>query len=239
MHLMKTFSTFFLFILPVFLSAQEFHYPVLKHQEKTITDFIPQNWTLHDSASGDLNKDGKKDYVLVLQYKDSVTLVDSSETYPDTVLTQPRLLAILFYDPASGNYQLAEQNNTFILNQDNPFLLDPFESIQIENGVLVIKFSLFYSMGSWYITNTTYKFRYQHADFALIGADNFSINRATHDFEESSYNFLTGKWSLKTGNDDSEKTPKTEWHKLAPLEIKTLKTFQKPFTWEVTKDVYL
>ena len=74
-------------------------------------------------------------------------------------------------------------------------------------------------MGSWYVTNSAYKFRYQQHQFVLIGADNFSFHRATQDFEDYSYNFLTKKRVLTKGNDDkgTKKTP------LKSLNIATLK----------------
>ena len=52
---------------------------------------------------------------------------------------------------------------------------DPYQEMAIKNGVLEIKFHLFYNMGSWYVTNSAYKFRYQQHQFVLIGADNFSF----------------------------------------------------------------
>jgi hypothetical protein len=46
----------------------------------------------------------------------------------DTVTTQPRILAIAFYDPTlKHDYKLVIQNSTFILNHDNPYRDDPFD----------------------------------------------------------------------------------------------------------------
>ena len=74
--------------------------------------------------------------------------------------------------------------------------------------------------------------------FTLIGADNFSFHRATHDYEKYSYNFITKKRSLTKGNDNIGKE-KTTWGKVNIQELKTLKDFIEPFTWEVEKDIYL
>jgi hypothetical protein len=93
-------------------------------------------------------------------------------------------------------------------------------------------------MGSWYVTNAVYKFRYQQEQFVLIGADHSSFHRATHDFEDYSYNFLTKKRVWIKGN-DNKGTKKTTWKSLNVPALKTLKNFSEPFTWEVETNVYL
>ena len=181
-----------------------------------------------DSASGDLNRDGKADIAMVIQHEDSVLSVNG---FGDTVLTNPRILLVLFRDKDQKGYTLAEQNNSFILNHDDPIMDDPFEEIGIKKGVLELRFRLFYSMGSWYVNVAIYKFRYQANSFALIGAEKLSFHRATHEFEEYSYNFLTKKRVVSKGN-DMKGTRKTIKESFALPELKTLQTFEKPFTWE-------
>lgn len=214
--------------------GQEFSYPSIKSNGKTIADFIPKSWAVLDSTYGDLNKDGLEDAAIVLQHKDSITLVNNI----DTVLTQPRILLILFKNPSNNGFQLIEQSNSFILKHDNSGMDDPFQELAITNGILVLTFQLFYNMGSWYVTNATYKFRYQKGQFALIGADKSSFHRATHDFEDYSYNFLTKKRILTKGNDNAKKHIRNS-KTISLSSLKTLKTLNKPFTWEVEKDIYL
>lgn len=215
--------------------GQNFSYPSIKSTGQSVTDFVPAGWTILDSAYGDLNKDGSKDEAIIIQHIDSVSLVNSLE---DTVLTQPRMLLIFFKRPADNSYELIEQSNSFILKHDNPTMDDPYQEMMINKGILEVKFHLFYNMGSWYVTNAVYKFRYQHGKFVLIGADNSSFHRATHDFEDYSYNFLTKKRALTKGN-DNKGTKKTTWKSLNISQLKTLKTFVEPFTWEVEADLYL
>lgn len=234
---MRQFLTLLLFFA-IKSSAQSFTYPVIKQSGLSINDFIPKAWTILDSTSGDLNKDNLNDYALVLQHADSVTMVKTEDGEQDTVITQPRMLLILFKDPSGNALNRIEQNNSFILNHDNPDMDDPYQSIKIDKGILQIDFRLFYNMGSWYVNTATYKFRYQNNQFTLIGADNKSFHRASHDFEEYSYNFLTRKRSLTTGNDEKG-TKKTEWKTFNLTTPKTLKTFPRPFTWEVEESVYL
>src|SRR5580765_3818971 len=112
------------FILTIVTGAsygQAFSYPSIKSNGNTIADFTPVGWTILDSAYGDLNKDGLQDAAIVLQHKDSVTLL----TNEDTVLTQPRILLILFKNPGNNGFRLTEQSNSFILKHDNPSMDDP------------------------------------------------------------------------------------------------------------------
>ena len=47
-------------------------------------DFVPISCSILDNAYGDLNKDGIKDAAIILQHKDSVSVINGLQ---DTVLT--------------------------------------------------------------------------------------------------------------------------------------------------------
>jgi hypothetical protein len=115
---------------------------------------------------------------------------------------------------------------------------DPYQGISINEGILKLDFHLFYLMGSWYATSSTYKFRYDDNAFVLIAADISTIHRATLDFEDYSYNFLTRKRSHTKGN-DQKGTKKTSVKIVRLLKLMTFDTFVEPFTWEVDSDIYL
>ncbi|MEJ8843454.1 hypothetical protein WG954_13780 [Lacibacter sp. H375] len=215
--------------------GQDFSYPSINKQGKDINNFIPNNWTLLDSTQGDLNKDNHKDLALIVQHKDSVTIINNDN---DSVLTQPRILIILFYNQAINQYQLAEQSISFILNHDNPNMEEPYQDISINNGVLKIDFNIFMNMGGWGMSNNSYKFRFQDTGFVLIGADYNYVNRGSGETEYRSYNFLTKKVKVSTGTIESDKH-KIIWRTIDLKKLKTLKTFKQPFTWEVEKDYYL
>src|SRR5688572_22036591 len=68
--------------------GQDFVYPEIKSTGQNIADFIPTNWTVLDSVSGDLNKDELVDVAIILQRKDSILLINDLE---DTALTKPRI----------------------------------------------------------------------------------------------------------------------------------------------------
>ena len=232
---MRLLFSFFLILLFGTSYGQTFTYPSIKAEGQTLTEFIPADWVIRDSATGDLNKNGVADAVVVLQHRDSVRIVNRHE---DTVLTQPRILLILFKDSATNTYRLAEQNNTFILMHDNAAMDDPFQDILIEKGIIKIDFQLFYTMGSWYTTSSTYKFRYDGKAFILIGAELSTLHRATHDTEAYSYNFLTKRRSHTKGN-EQKGTKKTTFQNIKPDKLQTPGTLTEPFNWEVEPGVYL
>lgn len=227
-----------IFILTTIINAsygQNFSYPTIKANGHRISDFVPAGWTVLDSAYGDLNKDGLKDAAIILQYKDSILLVNS---LGDTVLTQPRILLALFRNAADKSFALIEQSNSFILKHDNPIIDDPYQGVIIDKGILKLDFHLFYTMGSWYSTSSTYKFRFDETNFILIGADLVTIHRATLDYEEYSYNFLIKKRSYTKGN-EQKKLKKTSVKMLHLPSFLTFKTFTEPYSFEIENDIYL
>ena len=214
--------------------GQDFSYPTINLRGQGINDFVPIGWTILDSAKGDLNKDGIADAVIILQDEDSVTLFKSE----DTIIVQPRILLILFKSYSDKLFHLIESSNTFISSHDNPMMDDPNQRLTIDKGVLKIDFHLFYNMGSWYTTSSTYKFRYDGKIFILIGADLSTIHRSTLDYEDYSYNFLTNKQTYTQGNGKNGRK-KTTSKRLTKLEPKALKTFTEPYSWEIEDGIYL
>ena len=215
--------------------GQTFLYPVIKSNGQSIVEFIPEGWTVLDSAYGDLNKDGLNDAAIILQLNDSILLVNNTE---DTVLTQPRILLLIFKNAANNKFSLIEQSNSFILKHDNSIMDDPYQSIAIDKGILRIDFHLFYNMGSWYSTSSTYKFRYDRKQFILIGTDLSTIHRATLDYEDYSFNFLTKKRSCIKGNEEKS-IKKKSLKSFVLASLKTFKTFQEPYSWEIEADINL
>lgn len=219
-----------------FVYGQDFSYPILIKESQNINDFIPKGWTLLDSVRGDLNQDNYPDFALVFQLKDSVRLISDES---DTLITQPRILAILFMDNSINKFKLIEQSNTFILNHDNPNMDDPFVGLKIEKNVLSIEFKIWYSWGSWWTSGNSYKFRYnQSGDFDLIGFDSWNMHRATMENKIYSVNFLSKKYSITKEETINEKTEsKTEWKTFKLDKLKTLKTIEKPFNWDFDNEI--
>ena len=220
-----------------------FAYPVIQPNGTSGSDFVPNGWTILDSASGDLNNDKNNDFAFVLQHRDSVSVIVPN---PDdisrdtTVMTQPRILVVAFFNSATKQYDLVEQSNTFILNHDDSNQKDPFEkgNISISAGALkiVITNAFEADMGSW--IENTYQFRYQGKEFQLVWAETNSIARFQGASEVVSYDFITKKVKIVT-NDGSGGKDKVQWKTFDVKEMKTLETFKEPFTWKIEKDVLI
>src|SRR4051812_24362686 len=106
---MRVFITLLIISCTFCMSAQNFSYPDMRQHASSISDFIPQGWTILDSASGDLNRDQRQDHAFVLELNKAVVLKFSKKP-DDTLTTKPRMLVILFSDPSEG-YDLAERHN--------------------------------------------------------------------------------------------------------------------------------
>lgn len=214
----------------------ESDYPRLAESGKSKSDFIPENWKTLGEAKGDLNGDKTEDIALVLKAANAKFINKNEGLGSDTFDTNPRMLVILF--GSNDGYKLAEQNNRIIAMADSPTMEEPFDSIEIKNGVLQIKQHIFMSAGGWGTSNYTYKFRYQNADFALIGADTTSLQRNTGETETRSYNFLTRKVKVEKGSIENNKSNST-LRNFKVIKMQTLKNFPKPFEWEVEKDFFI
>lgn len=119
--------------------------------------FIPENWTLIQETSGDLNKDSLNDVAMIVEYAG-----DALEG------ERPRSLIILFQEKATQNYTLAATADHVILDaQSGGTMGDPLDKFEIKAGVLRIDFA----GGSREQWTTTHRYRYtNNSYFRLIGA---------------------------------------------------------------------
>lgn len=220
-----------------------FSFPEIIKEGPTIMDFVPNRWTLLDSTSGDLNGDNRIDVAIVVQSKDSLetfthgeylgeeyVIVNRSEKY------QRRILLILFKDSLTNKFNLIEQSNTIILCHKDIKWEDRFKEIKIENGLLRIHYGSS-TYGNDLYFSAHYFFKYQKAEFLLTRAyldkvvtPNIQI---THSFD-----FITKKWIKTQGVINSGQGHKETLKDLNNIENKTLKTFERPFTWFIA-GVYL
>ncbi|TXH28892.1 MAG: hypothetical protein E6Q96_04495, partial [Cyclobacteriaceae bacterium] len=108
--------------------------------------FIPENWTLVQETSGDLNKDSLNDVAMIVEYAG-----DALEG------ERPRSLIILFLDKATQNYTLAATADHVILDAHSGGTMgDPLDKFEIKGGVLRIDFA----GGSREQWTTTHRYRY-------------------------------------------------------------------------------
>jgi len=215
-------------------------YPKLEKYGQTIESFVPKNWKTIDKALGDLNGDKIPDAAIVIQGTDAKFINKNDGLGVEEFDTNPRILVILIRNALANRYELVEQNNTFIIPPDSPTMSEPFQSVKIKNGVLQLDFEIFYSAGSWGTSNASYKFKYKGEEFVLIGVDKKEFMRNSGKMETRSYNFLTNKMSVTTGDEfDEKEKKKVKWKTYRIGKLKTFRTFVKPFDWEIEPDYFI
>ena len=181
-----------LLCLCVGVRAQE-----LRKQGRGVDDLVPEGW-VHTEATGDLNKDGIADLVVVAtpDFKENTKTRDDGFVYN---FNQP-LLAV-YFGTAGGKMQLWRQYDQVI-----PARPDEYVSI------------------GWGTEHSNFSYRYQDGDFYLIGKENQSMSRNTGEMETTSENYLTWRRQVVKENvfEDSN-VPKTEkWSKLPKKLLKKL-----------------
>ncbi|MFL9484747.1 hypothetical protein ACI6Q2_18330 [Chitinophagaceae bacterium LWZ2-11] len=97
-------------------------------QYKNLQQFIPKNFTILDSASGDLNKDGFRDLILILRS-------DFEKDSPDT--TRPLLI---LEGNANGQYKLVARNDSVVLCKECGGIFgDPYNHITVKGSYFSIE----------------------------------------------------------------------------------------------------
>ena len=151
--------------------------------QKQITDFIPKGYKLFEKISGDLNKDGLEDCVLIIKATRKDGFVKNSF---DKVVDRNRRGIIILFTEKDG-YKLAVKNyNCFSSeNEDGGVYYAPELWVEERKGNLYLRYC-HGRYGYW-----EYCFRYQDADFMLIGYEAYH-DRGPVVLEKMSINFLTG-----------------------------------------------
>ena len=123
-------------------------------QTNTLNSFIAKGFTILDSASGDLNKDGFRDVVLIL--KNSF-----EENNADT--TRPLLI---LHGNNSKTYTLAAKNEHAVLCQGCGGVLgDPYENVVIKNNYFSVEH---YGGSNWRWTRIiTFKYDLKTKQYVL------------------------------------------------------------------------
>ena len=151
--------------------------------KQRIADFIPKGYKLFEKISGNLNKDGLEDCVLIIK----ATRKDGFERdYEGRLIDRNRRGIIVLFSEEKG-YKVAVKNyNCFSSeNEDGGVYFAPYLSIDIRNSKLFVHYA-HGRYGYW-----EYCFRYQDSDFMLIGYESFGSQGPTV-LGKVSINFLTG-----------------------------------------------
>ena len=221
-------------------AQKTFIFPKIKTQGSSVEQFTPADWTVIDRTYGDLNNDGLADLAVILEYDKAI---DETRVYGDNSSAiiketqKPRILALFFKDKSSGNYYLSTQNNDFILrSEEGGKLGDPLQKIAIKDQQLYLRFQ----GGSEWRWELGYTFKFENKDWFLTSAINLYFNQNTGDMTERVYDFKTRELFTTVGNlHRRDIANKKTSEVLYFSQLRTFKTFKKPWAWEIIPNVYL
>ena len=173
-------------------------------------DLMPDKWLNITEATGDLNKDGIEDFVIV--------------TAPSE---DERPVLAIYWGDVNGFYTLHEAYDSIMPHSEEEFSMVDLSVSITKRGVLRIDSQLSYSAGATGNERQTHMFRYQDGDFYLIGFEIAGYSRYTGESEEKSYNYLTHKCKTTYGNvfQDGFKD-KIVWSDLEREPLKRLGSFE-------------
>jgi len=189
--------------------------PVLPTRAASVAGFVPPGWVIEQQLSGNFNRDGRADVLVLLRMAPTTATPDLAGTNGVAGIpgdsgaarsSTPRVLAVLL--GARNGYELSASNGRLVPQVDLVSQDDPMADgeLSVRPGGFDIKFGLTAGVGSYLGAAVHYRFRHQNGCFRLIGYDRLETHRATLATQDLSVNFLTGAVKYTTGNAQSDVT---------------------------------
>ena len=204
------------------IGAQKQKKPQLAKEGRTIEEVVPNGWDIQ-SATGDLNKDGIEDFVLIVRPNDPAHIKTRDDGFEYNF--NPLFLAVYFGSP-SGVYKRFKVWHDTVSGREDEYTDITNELSITPKGAIDISVSSWSSMGTAATGGSTYRYRFQSGDFYLIGEESSWLNRMTGEGESTSINYLTGQKEITTGNMIEEKDLKTKKVKIKKEPLRLLGSFQ-------------
>ncbi|WP_343632760.1 hypothetical protein [Fluviicola sp.] len=178
--------------------------------KKDPLDYIPKGMVLFDKVSGDLNKDGIPDLVLMIKGTDKNNFVQ--DEYRGELDRNRRGILVLFKH--KDGYELVSKNADCFSseNEDGGVYYPPELSLDIRKGNLYVEYR-HGRYGYW-----TYTFRYQNGELELIGYDSTSAHGPVIE-HITSINFVTKRKQDKVNTNELAE-PEEEVYKETWKDIK-------------------
>ena len=204
------------------IAAQKQKKPQFAKEGRTIEEVVPNGWDIQ-SATGDLNKDGIEDFVLIVRPNDPAHIKTRDDGFEYNF--NPLFLAVYFGSP-SGVYKRFKVWHDTVSGREDEYTDITNELSITPKGAIDISVSSWSSMGTAATGGPTYRYRFQSGDFYLIGKESSWLNRMTGEGESTSINYLTGQKEITTGNMMEEKDLKTKKVKIKKEPLRLLGSFQ-------------
>ena len=204
------------------IAAQKQKKSQLAKEGRTIEELVPNGWDIQ-SATGDLNKDGIEDFVLIVRPNDPAHIKTRDDGFEYNF--NPLFLAVYFGSP-SGVYKRFKVWHDTVSGREDEYTDITNELSITPKGAIDISVSSWSSMGTAATGGSTYRYRFQSGDFYLIGEESSWLNRMTGEGESTSINYLTGQKEITTGNMIEEKDLKTKKVKIKKEPLRLLGSFQ-------------
>lgn len=204
------------------IAAQTQKKSQLAKEGRTIEEVVPNGWDIQ-SATGDLNKDGIEDFVLIVRPNDPAHIKTRDDGFEYNF--NPLFLAVYFGSP-SGVYKRFKVWHDTVSGREDEYTDITNELSITPKGAIDISVSSWSSMGTAATGGSTYRYRFQSGDFYLIGEESSWLNRMTGEGESTSINYLTGQKEITTGNMIEEKDLKTKKVKIKKEPLRLLGSFQ-------------
>lgn len=195
-------------------------------EKKLPSDFVPKGFVVFDSIEGDLNNDGRKDYVMIIKGTEKDKIV--TDEYRGKLDRNRRGIIVLFKTEDNSYIKAVENKSCFSSeNEDGGVYYAPEMEVSIDKNNLYVNY-MHGRYGYW-----TYTFKYRNNDFQLIGYDS-SYNRGPIVQNETSINFLTGKKQFKDNinkdEEDGDEVFKETWARIdhqKPILLSEIKDFDR------------
>lgn len=162
-------------------------------QKPDPSGFLPKDYIIFETITGDLNKDGIDDRILIIKGTDTNKIV--TDEYRGKLDRNRRGIIVLFNK--KDHYELALKNYDCFSseNEDGGVYFAPELSIEIKKGNLYAHYA-HGRYGYW-----EYTFRFDNPDFELIGYDESNGGPVIE--SETSINFLTKKKQEKVNTNEN------------------------------------
>ncbi|QEC69596.1 hypothetical protein FRZ67_20665 [Panacibacter ginsenosidivorans] len=150
---------------------------------------IPKQYRPVKEIYGDLNKDSVDEKIVVYNVNDTEDEVEGVDR------------EIIIFKKENRNWVIWHRSKTAIGNsKDGGMMGDPFEGIEIKNGILLV----YESGGSSWKWSFIDKYRFQNNNFELIGYVS-SAGKVCEYWQDVDYNISTGEIIIKKEYEDCDK----------------------------------